>query len=171
LGRLRDWLGDEAVAGGGLGPKEAENIEQRHLVDSVLFAGGWPRAPRQCWDLGSGAGLPGLVLACIWPGTDLILVDSSARKCDLARRGARVVGLDVEVHQLAIETLPGPYEAVVSRAAIPADRFRTLLGRLLAPGGRAVVSGTRGETPEGFERLEIPGFLDQASRLLMMRSP
>jgi hypothetical protein len=81
--------------------------------------------------------------------------------------------VDVEVRQDRIEALEGPVEAIVSRAAIPAADFGPIIGRLLAPGGVAVISGGRGEAPEGFERLRFPDdeFFDREARLLMMRSP
>ena len=173
LATLGGWLTTEALEGGGVGPNEAAKIEERHLVDSILFAAGWASAPPVCWDLGSGAGLPGLVLACIWPDTRVVLVDSSAKRCEVARRGGRVVGVDVEVQQSRIEDLTGPYDAIVSRATIPAARFGGILKRLLAPGGVAVISGSSHGHPPGFERLQFPGeeFFDRTSRLLIMRSP
>lgn len=172
LDTLGRWLATEAITAGGLGPNERGAIEERHLADSILFACGWATPPPVCWDLGAGAGLPGLVLACIWPQSRLVLVDSSARRCELARRGARVVGVDVEVRQDQIEALEGPIEAIVSRAAIPAADFYPIIGRLLAPGGVAVISGGRGKAPAGFERLPFPDdeFFDREARLLIMRS-
>jgi 16S rRNA (guanine527-N7)-methyltransferase len=173
LAVLRRWLVEEAIPAGGLGPNEATVIEERHVADSILFAGAWRVPPPSCWDLGSGVGLPGLVLASIWPGTRVVLVDSSQRRCDLARRGARVVGVSVEVRQSAIEDLTGPYEAIVSRATVPAEQFGPILTKLLCPGGRAVISGSGDKAIKGFERLRFPTneFFDRNSRLLMMRSP
>lgn len=173
LATLGRWLVSEAIPAGGLGPNEAASIEERHLADSLLFASGWLVPPPVCWDLGSGAGLPGLVLACIWPETKLVLVDSSARRCELARRGGRVVGVEVEVRQCRIEDLAAPCRAIVSRATIPAKDFGPLILRLLAPGGVAVISGSMDDAPMGFERIRFPGdqFLDRTSRLLIMRSP
>ena len=171
LSVLSRWLAEEAVPAGGVGPNEAAVIGERHVSDSILFAGGWRVPPASCWDLGTGVGLPGLVLATIWPGTKMVLVDSSQRRCILARRAARVLGVSAEVQQARIEDLTGPYEAIVSRAAVPAERFHPILTRLLEPGGRAVISGP-GET-KGFEALRFPTneFFDRNSRLLMMRSP
>ena len=173
LSILGRWLRDEALPAGGLGPNESAVIEDRHLADSVLFAGGWREPPSSCWDLGSGAGLPGLVLASIWPEAKVVLVDASQRRCDLARRGARVAGLSVEVRRSTIEALTGPCQAIVSRATLPAERFGPILARLLSSGGRAVISGSGDEVAGGFERLRFPTneFFDRNSRLLMMRSP
>jgi 16S rRNA (guanine527-N7)-methyltransferase len=172
LSTLGNWLATEAIAVGALGPNEGALVEERHLADSVLFASGWPSPPPVCWDLGSGAGLPGLVLACVWPESQMVLVDSSAKRCELARRGGRVVGVDVEVRQEQIESLDGRFGAIVSRATIPAHVFAPIIRRLLVPRGVAVISGDRGDPPEGFERLRFQDeFFDRNARLLIMRSP
>lgn len=170
---LADWIRTEAIPAGGVGPNEARSIEQRHLANSLLFAGGWRSPPTACWDLGSGVGLPGLVLALVWPQTRMVLLDSAQRKCDLARRASLVVEVDVEVRRTLIEDLTGPLEAIVSRAAMPAHRFRPILSRLLAPNGVAVISSGRDQTGDGFERVRFPGheYFDRDSRLLMMRVP
>lgn len=170
LQRFTEWLGGEAIEAGGLGPNEAGKLLSRHVLDSLAFSAGWAEPPDECWDLGSGVGLPGIPLAVIWPETRVRLIDRSGRRCDLARRAARVAGIDVEVRQEEIRLLDGPVEAIVSRAAIPAQRFAPLLQRILAPGGRAVISGGRG-APDGFQTLDL-GFtseiLDPPPRLLMM---
>ena len=157
---------------GGVGPAEFDRIEDRHLADSIIFAGAWASPPSHCWDLGSGVGLPGLVLAILWPESRIRLIDRSSKRIDLARRAARVIGVNVDTDVAPIEVLGGAAEAVVSRAAIPAGELLSHLRRIVAPGGRAVVSGSgTGFVPEGFEELKVPaGILDHAPRLLMMRS-
>ena len=168
LADLGDWLVSEAIPSGALGPDEGGRIEERHLADSVMYASAWRTPPEQCWDLGAGAGLPGLVLATIWPSCRMTLIDRSARRIELARRGARVVGLEIATRIARIETLDGPMEAIVSRAALPATALRPHLVRLLAPGGLAVVSGT-GRPVLGYQNIEAAeGILDHSPRLLMM---
>jgi 16S rRNA (guanine527-N7)-methyltransferase len=171
LERLADWLRVEAIPAGGLGPSEASVVESRHIADSLLFAAAWEQPPEECWDLGSGVGLPGLVLAIAWPTTRVVLIDRSAKRCDLARRAARVLELNIEVRLADLTSQAGRVEAIVSRAAMPATRLRPLLERMLAPGGTAVVSGGQLEEP-GYERMKIPaGALDQPVRHLIMRRP
>ena len=169
---LADWLVTEAIPQGGLGPNEAENVIDRHILGSAAFALGFPQAPATCWDLGSGVGLPGLVLAILWPQTSLVLIDRSQRRCDLARRASRIldVALDIRVGDIADLDLAA--EAIVSRATIPAAKFAPILERLLAPGGVAVVSGSEASPPPPYIAITIPqGVLDTPPRLLMMRSP
>lgn len=171
LEKLATWLRDEAIPAGGLGPAEGSVVESRHIADSMLFAAAWNSAPEECWDLGTGVGLPGLVLAIVWPSTRMVLIDRSGKRCDLARRASRVVGLEVTIEQAEISSLSGQIGAIVSRATIPASAIRMFLLRLLRPGGIAVVSGTR-HVSSGFEQMSIPrGILDRPPRLLIMRAP
>ena len=171
LERLAYWLRVEAIPAGGLGPSEADIIESRHIADSLMFAAAWEQPPEECWDLGSGVGLPGLVLAIAWPATRLVLIDRSAKRCHLARRAVRVLGLDTEVKQADLTSLVGSVGAIVSRAAMPASKLRPIIEQLLAPGGSAVVSGGLEDEP-GYERVKIPaGALDQPVRHLIMRRP
>jgi 16S rRNA G527 N7-methylase RsmG len=172
LRRLADWLVSEAIPQGGLGPNEADNVIERHILGSAVFSIGFSQPPQICWDLGSGVGLPGMVLAALWPGTRVRLVDRSQKRCDMARRASRIVGIEVEVEMADITDLGGRVEAIVSRAAAPALRILPILETLLAPGGTAVVSGSEASPVPPFVAITIPqGVLDTPPRLLMMRSP
>lgn len=171
LGR---WLLSEAVAAGALGPHEAEDLERRHLADSVLFAAPFSgkTAPGTLVDLGTGAGLPGLVLAVVFPETEFLLVDRSARRIGLVRRAIRVLGLaNVQAHQGRIEEPVRRAEAVVARAVMPPERLAPLLRGWLLPGGTAVVGGSsRGyRRVRGYRTCEIPPtILDRAVSILIM---
>jgi 16S rRNA (guanine527-N7)-methyltransferase len=135
------------------------------LLDSLSFAAGWREPPEELLDFGSGVGLPGIMLAIVWPETAVRLVDRSEKRCDLSRRASRVVGIDVAVERADVTEWVGEVRAAVSRATIPAREFRPILERILAPGGRAVISGD-GSAVEGYENVEI---LDRPTRLLMMQ--
>ena len=170
LKELAEWLEVEALPAGGVGPSEGPKILDRHLADSIVYAAAWDSPPARCWDLGSGAGLPGMVLAILWPLSRLTLIDRSARKIDLVRRAARMIGVEVDTRSASIEALEGPVEAIVSRATMPADRLLPHLRRILSPGGLAVVSGS-GEAVSGYDEFAVPaGILDHSARLLMMRA-
>lgn len=170
LEALAAWLMVEAIPAGALGPSEAPIINERHIADSVLFAAGWNSPPDRCWDLGSGAGLPGLVLSVLWPGSQVTMFDRSVRRIDLIRRGSRIVEVGVEAKLADIASLEGPVEAIVSRAAMPAAALLPHLRRILIPGGVAVVSGA-GSGVIGYEEMAVPpGILDHSARLLMMRA-
>lgn len=173
LGTFSQWLRTEAGSAGGLGPSEANRVDGRHIGDSLLFATVFPGQPSALTDLGSGVGLPGIPLAIIWPSTEVTLIDRSGRRCDLARRAVRVLGLEnIHVLQEDIFAVEGRRSAMVSRAATPVEQLAGLVRSLLAPEGIAVVGGswtTRPDAP-GWEIREIRvEVLDRTVWLLIMR--
>lgn len=162
LQRYGDWLREEAIVAGGLGPNEAERILERHLADSLLFAGGWrrPRPPRSVADLGSGVGLPGIPLAILWPTATVYLVERAGRRTRLLRRAIRVLALEVEVVEADASRVDlAGIEMVVARAAATPAETLVWAGRLLASGGVAVIGGSHVERPQpcaGEEILAVP---------------
>ena len=97
-------------------------------------------------DLGSGGGVPGLVIARARPDLGMVLVDRRATRTDHLRRLVRRLGLDDRVEVLTAEAsdlstlLPGPVDAVVARGfGSPAETLRRA-APLLAAGGIVVVS-------------------------------
>lgn len=145
------WLVEEAIPAGGVGPNEAERIEDRHLADSLLFAGGWAgrNPPERLLDLGSGVGLPGVPLAILWPQTAVVLVDRSAKRMDMARRAGRMLGLKNLTAEVGdARHLDQSVDMVVARAAASAAKVHSWALPALRPGGRTVVGGSWISRPE-----------------------
>lgn len=168
-----EWLRDEGIAAGGLGPGEADRVERRHLADSLLFASEIPVSTPAVWDLGSGAGLPGIPLAIALPDTSFRLIDRSGRRIDLLRRVIRILDLDNCVAEMGeIAHIDGEIDVIVTRATLPANQMAAIGNRLLATGGRVIMGGSWQTPPEhtGWETIEIPPeVLDQSIWLLIMR--
>jgi len=112
-------------------------IWTRHIADSLQLLGLAPGARR--WiDLGSGAGFPGLVIACALAGEDraeVHLVESVGKKVNFLREAARHIGVPVQVHHVRIEdfgkNFKGAADVVTARALAPLDRLLTLARPLL----------------------------------------
>lgn len=176
LHRYLVWLSEEAIPAGALGPAEADRLHDRHIADSLLFLHGWEQDldPERMWDLGSGAGLPGIPLAVALPNTEVTLVDRSGRRVELMRRALRILDLpNVRVLQSDVEDVEGVTPLLVSRATISPQGLTGVVRRLVRPGGVAVVGGSwiaPPEPPTGWERKEIPRDpLDRSVWLLIMR--
>jgi 16S rRNA (guanine527-N7)-methyltransferase len=111
---------------------------ERHIADSIALAPCLPDEDGAAIDLGSGAGLPGLVLAIV-TGRHFHLVESDQRKSAFLREAIRATAAPATVHPVRIETLTLPPAPVVTaRALAPLD---TLLGwatPLLTPNGVCV---------------------------------
>ena len=169
------WLATEGAAAGGIGPHEASRLWDRHLLDAAAFSTYWPDPPRKCLDLGSGAGLPGIVLAILWADTTMQLVDRSGRRARLMRRAVRILGLEnVSVVERDVFELAGEREALVMRATLPPPAAASLCGERLAPGGQAVVGLSRSEAPrtaEHWEAVVVPGLETRVEAVKVLDPP
>lgn len=103
-------------------------IWSRHIVDSaqLLMLPTLGPARGGCWvDLGTGAGFPGLVIACLRPAP-IVLVEVRPLRVAFLDRAARSLGLDhVTVMGTKVEkvTLPTPASVISARAYAPLDKL------------------------------------------------
>jgi 16S rRNA G527 N7-methylase RsmG len=172
LGDFADWLRREAIPAGGLGPREGERVESRHVADSLLFAAVWEsKALRPVLDVGSGVGLPGIPLAIAFPKRHFTLLDQSVRRVRLARRAVRVLGLEnVDVEQGEARGSEWSDMTVVSRASLRPDQFLEVCALNGKP-PELLIAGSHHLRPEapGFETVEIPAeILDRPVWILRM---
>jgi len=109
------------------------DLWRRHILDSAQLYPLIPEAAQSLIDLGSGAGLPGLVLAILGvPGVELIEADS--RKSAFLREAARVTGTEVTIRPYRVQALaPHPADVVTARACAPLDELLGLAERFIAP--------------------------------------
>jgi len=103
--------------------------------------------PARLIDVGTGGGFPGLALAIAWPGAQLTLVDSVARKLEAVEAMAEAVGLGdrVRVRRERAERTGhapecrGHFDGAMARAVASAPVVAEYLVPLLAPRGQAVL--------------------------------
>ncbi len=142
---------DDAARLGFLGPGDVGRAMEhaRGFVTAL-------RTARRVIDLGSGAGLPGLVLAVDLPDLDVVLVDASERRADVLRRAVGRLGLRSRVavecrRAEALGRLPafrGRFDAAVARGFGPPAAVAECAAPLLRLGGQLLVS----EPPVADER-------------------
>jgi 16S rRNA (guanine527-N7)-methyltransferase len=133
-------LTGSGVQRGVVGPAEADRIWDRHLLNCGVLARLIP-AKAAVTDLGSGAGLPGVVLAMLVPGAKLTLLEPLARRVEFLEECTEALGLgNVHVVRGRAEDLAGRLQAdvVVSRAVAPLDKLAGLSVGLARPGGRVL---------------------------------
>jgi 16S rRNA (guanine527-N7)-methyltransferase len=142
LEQARAFTADHAQHGeerGLIGPLELERLWSRHVVNSVLVA---PLlAPGRVGDVGSGAGLPGLVLAIARPDVHLVLIEPMERRTDWLSEEAERLGLrNVTVLRgRAEDVVPDPLlDQVTARAVSALSKLVPLCAPLLRRGGEMI---------------------------------
>ena len=104
-------------------PASLGDVWRRHILDSGQLLRHLPPGTRVLVDLGSGAGLPGLILA-ILGAPEVHLIESDQRKAVFLREAARVTGTGVTVHAQRIESVaPFPADVVTARALAPLSQL------------------------------------------------
>ncbi len=138
------WLATEAVAAGGIGPREVERLFDRHVGDALTYRMGLDGDVGTVVDVGSGAGLPGIPLAIACPDLVVTLLDRSGRRIDLARRAIRILRIDNVVTVLAdVETVTDRFGAAVFRASLPPTQALEALPAITPSGGTGVLGLSR----------------------------
>lgn len=119
---LRRWQAVKNL----VGPGTLEQLWHRHILDCGQLLRHAPRDARVWLDLGSGAGLPGLILAILIrerAGSVVHLVESNGRKCAFLRHAARICDVRAVVHPVRIDDSLseriGPVDVVTARALAP----------------------------------------------------
>ncbi len=142
-----ELLATDGVVRGLIGPREAPRIWDRHLLNCAAVAERIP-PDASVLDVGSGAGLPGLVLAIARPDLTVTLVEPLARRTSFLVEVVESLGLakTVRVFRGRAEeaatgsTGVGPFSAdiVTARAVAPLDRLAAWCLPLTVRGGRLV---------------------------------
>lgn len=137
---VRRYAADLAEHGeplGLIGPLEPARLWSRHVLNSGLLAA-FLRPGETVADVGSGAGLPGLVLAAARPDLRLTLIEPMERRVRWLEEERDRLGLDnVDVERArAEEVAPGRFDAVTARAVGALTGLLPITARLARPGGR-----------------------------------
>lgn len=123
---------------------DPEGIVDDHLADSLVALSLEPvREARAIFDLGAGAGFPGLPLAIAMPAARVRLVESNGRKCEFIARAVDACGLDnADVVHARAEEWPegiGSSDLVTARALAAPDVVAEYAAPLLRRGGSLVI--------------------------------
>ena len=135
--RYAEWLAGDGVVRGLIGPREAPRLWDRHLLNCAVLAEAMPEGASVC-DVGSGAGLPGVVLAIARPDLRVELVEPLLRRTTFLDEVVADLGLDnTTVVRGRAEAMHGrrSYDVVTSRAVAPLERLLRWCMPLVAPSG------------------------------------
>lgn len=137
--------------------RDPQEMLTHHLLDSLAVVAPLreqlaklPAPPagarRRLLDVGSGAGLPGVVIAITCPDLDVVCVDTVAKKAAFIQQVAATLRLGhLAGTHARVENLAGPFDVVSSRAFASLHDFMSLSAQALAPHG--VWLAMKGKTP------------------------
>lgn len=175
-GLLEDWNQRMNL----VGPATLPDFWSRHALDSAQLLALEPAA--LTWaDLGTGAGLPGVVLAILGrnrPGFHVHLVESMAKRCRFLEAVADQFSLPASVHNARAEALDLTVDIVTSRACAPLVRllgyarpyFRRGATGLFLKGQDVVAEIEDATRSWDFEVEILPSLSDDRGRILRIRS-
>jgi 16S rRNA (guanine527-N7)-methyltransferase len=150
-----ELLAGPGVVRGLLGPREIPRIWERHLLNCAVVAEAIPQDARVV-DIGSGAGLPGLVLAIVRPDIRVTLLDPLLRRTVFLSEAVEALDLgNAEVVRGRAEELAGKrsFDVATARAVAPLDRLLEWSLPLLREDGQLLAM--KGE--RAVEELEAAG--------------
>jgi len=146
LERFAAMLGEENERQNLVSTASLATVWQRHFADSLQLLDHVPRETAPWLDLGSGAGIPGLVLACARPDVAIVLVESRKRRVEWLVRAAtalelaqcRVIGARLEnVESFAAAVITARAFAPLGKLLQLSARFSTQDSSWLLPKGRS----------------------------------
>jgi 16S rRNA (guanine527-N7)-methyltransferase len=157
-----------------IAPSTVSQLWSRHIADSLQLIDLAPQA--KVWlDFGSGAGFPGLVIACALagiPGALVHLVERNAKKAAFLREAQRVTAAPAVLHAASMEeviaTLPAAVDVVTARAVAPLKELLDLCFPLLGRNG-ATALFPKGQNAE-LELAEAARFWDMQASLSPSRT-
>lgn len=130
-------LAEHGIVLGLIGPLEPARLWSRHIINSGLLSSFVPRGATVA-DVGSGAGLPGLVIAAARPDALVTLIEPMERRTAWLEEERERLGLDNVVIERARaeDAAPGRFDVVTARAVGALVGLLPITAPLARPGGR-----------------------------------
>jgi 16S rRNA (guanine527-N7)-methyltransferase len=129
------------------GERDRKVLIERHLIDSLAVVPHLPETGTVV-DIGSGGGFPGIVLACVRPDLQVVLLESRRRPTSFLREAIRTIPLpaaraiESRAEDAAMDDELSARASVVIARAVRLDAFLAVAAPLLAPGGEAIAMQT-----------------------------
>ena len=161
--------------------RDPKEMMTHHVLDSLSAVPAFTEA-QNVLDVGSGGGLPGMILAICYPDKKISMIDTVSKKTAFLNQAKAELGLNnVTVYSARVESLQvnQPFDVITSRAFSELNNFVNWSQHLLAEGGRFIAmkgvhpQGEIERLPEGWEvkevrPLTVPG-LDAERHLIFIQ--
>ena len=126
-------------------PASLAEFETRHLDDGVQLAD--LGRPGSWCDVGSGAGLPGIVIAIV-TGAPMTLIEPRKLRADFLRRAVAELGLDAQVAEMKAERVPAHFDNITARAVAELPKLFAITEHLAQRGTRWILPKGRNAKKE-----------------------
>lgn len=137
---------------------DVPRLRERHILDCLRGAAIPSPTTRTAYDIGSGGGLPGIVVAIARPSLHMRLVEPRRNRAAFLRSTVEALGLrNAEIIDARVEELTEPADLCFVRAVAPLERSWELARPRLAAGGRLVYFAGSSFDPSAVERLRERG--------------
>lgn len=138
-------LSTVGIERGLIGPREGERIWERHIFNSLPVTQLLPQGA-SLFDIGSGAGLPGIVIALARPDLKVTLIEPLERR--VAFLNEAVEGLDIEVIRGRAQDVKRSADFVTARAVAPLEKLKKMSWHMVKTGGSLLAMKGEGASAE-----------------------
>jgi len=171
---LKSW----GIERGLIGPREGDRIWERHIANCIPVTTLIPDGVKVV-DIGSGAGLPGIVIALARPDLTLTLIEPLQRRVDFLNEVIALLDLPITVVRGKSESVKKSFEVVTARAVAPLPKLLNISwhlvksqGALLAMKGENAQAEIDATEPKKhsfttLRTIELPGF--EVARVIEVR--
>jgi 16S rRNA (guanine527-N7)-methyltransferase len=143
--RYAEILATKGIEWGLIGPREGDRIWERHIANCIPITT-LMKEGATVLDVGSGAGLPGIVIALARPDLKVTLLEPLARRVDFLNETITELGVPITVVRSKAGAYKGSFDYVVARAVAPLPKLYSMARHLIAPGGSLLaMKGERAE--------------------------
>lgn len=127
-------LTTRAIQRGLIGPKEGDRIWDRHIANCIPVTTLIPNGVR-VGDIGSGAGLPGIVIALARPDLRVSLIEPLQKRVDFLNEVVSELDLPIEVIRGRAQVVKKQFEVVTARAVAPLEKLIQISWHMIPRGG------------------------------------
>ena len=168
-----EFLATAGIERGLIGPREGERIWDRHIFNCLPVTQLLPEGTT-LFDIGSGAGLPGLVIALARPDIQVTLIEPLERRVEFLKEATE--GLNIEVIRGRAQDVKKSAHYVTARAVAPLEKLKKMSwhmvktgGALLAMKGESAAAEMVGVKNAVLHEIELEGI--GLGRIVELRKP